>query len=230
MGNALLAPFREKLRGYSYRQLEARGVDVRLGTQIREIKQDSIVLGDGEELPSDITVWAAGVAGQADVAAWGLPPGKGGRIEVGPDLLVTGQDRILAAGDIALTVDKPLPQLAQPAIQLGRHAAEQVQRLVAGRRLAPFSYHDKGTMATIGRRAAVVELAIGIRLTGTLGWFAWLGLHIFMLLGGRNRLTTLVNLSWRYLTFTRSGGMIVGDDPAPARSSPVQASGPSEQG
>jgi NADH dehydrogenase len=230
MAPELLAPFTEKLRGYAYRQIEARQVDVRLSTQISEVRQDSIVLGDGEELASDITVWAAGVSGQAEVATWGLPQGKGGRIEVGPDLLVRGQDRILAIGDIALITEQPLPQLAAPAIQLGRHAADQLQRLEAGRPLVPFKYHDKGIMATIGRRSAVVQLAIGIKMRGWLAWLAWLGLHIFMLLGGRNRITALVNLSWRYLTWTRGGGMIVGDDPAPAGSSPVQASGPEQPG
>ncbi len=228
MAAELLAPFSEGLRGYAYRQLEARGVDVRLGTQISEIRQDGIVLADGEELASELTVWAAGVAGQAEVAGWGLPQGKGGRIETGPDLLVSGQDRILAVGDIALITEQPLPQLAQPALQLGRHAADQVLRLQAGRPLVPFKYHDKGTMATIGRRSAVVQLAVGVRMTGTLAWLCWLALHIVTLLGGRNRVTALVNLAWRYLTWTHGGGMIVGDDPAPAGSSPVQAAGPAE--
>ncbi len=228
MAPELLAPFSEGLRGYAYRQLEARGVDVRLGTQISEIRQDGIVLADGEELASELTVWAAGVAGQAEVAGWGLPQGKGGRIETGPDLLVSGQDRILAVGDIALITEQPLPQLAQPALQLGRHAADQVLRLQAGRPLVPFKYHDKGTMATIGRRSAVVQLAVGVRMTGTLAWLCWLALHIVTLLGGRNRVTALVNLAWRYLTWTHGGGMIVGDDPAPAGSSPVQAAGPAE--
>jgi NADH:quinone reductase (non-electrogenic) len=228
MGPELIAPFAPQLRHYAYQQIEARGVDVRLGTQISEVRTDGIVLAGGEELPSDITVWAAGVSGQAEVAGWGLPQGKGGRIEVGPDLLVRGQDRILAVGDIALITEKPLPQLAQPAIQLGKHAADQVQRLEASRPLVPFSYHDKGTMATIGRRSAVVELAIGIKMRGWLAWLAWLGLHIFMLLGGRNRITALVNLSWRYLTWTHGGGMIVADDPAPERrpdQSPAPAGG-----
>src|SRR5262249_32616662 len=118
----------------------------------------------------------------------------GGRIEVGPDLRVAGQDRIFAAGDIALIKDQPLPQVAQPAIQTGRHAGRQIARLMAGKPTQPFRYHDKGIMATIGRRSAVVQLA-----------------H-----GARNRLSALLNLSYRYLVWGHGGGLIVGDDPPAA--------------
>jgi NADH dehydrogenase len=119
---------------------------------------------------------------------------------------------VFAVGDVSLSEDDPVPQLAQPAIQQGRHAGEQVIRLMAGRPTVPFRYHDKGIMATIGHRSAVVELPRGLRLRGTLAWLAWLGLHLIYLLGNRNRLVTLVNLSWRYLTWSRGGGVIVGDD------------------
>src|SRR5215472_6328223 len=132
---------------------------------------------------------------------------------VGPDLRVTGQDRIFAAGDIALVEDQPLPQVAQPAIQTGRHAGRQIARLMAGQPTRPFRYHDKGIMATIGRRSAVVELPHGVRIHGTLAWLAWLGLHLFYLLGGRNRLSALLNLSYRYVSWGHGGGVIVGDDP-----------------
>ncbi len=135
----------------------------------------------------------------------------------GADLRVLGQDRIFAAGDIALIDGYPLPQLAQPAIQQGRHAAAQVRRLAAGQPTRPFSYKDKGVMATIGHRSAVVELPSRIRARGTLAWLAWLALHLVTLLGGRNRISALVNLSWRYLTWSRGGGVIIGDDqPGPA--------------
>ena len=119
----------------------------------------------------------------------------------------------LDTGDIALNQETPSPQLAQPALQEGRHAAEQIVHLVRGEPTQPFHYHDKGTMATIGRRSAVVELAHGARITGTLAWFAWLGLHLFYLLGYRNRIATLINLSWRYIAWGHGGGVIVGDEP-----------------
>ncbi|HEY2316184.1 MAG TPA: NAD(P)/FAD-dependent oxidoreductase [Streptosporangiaceae bacterium] len=212
MGPALLSPYKDSLRRYTRQQLVDRGVEVLLNTAIKEVMAGSVLLADGSERRSDITVWAAGVAGtDADWTA-GLPRGKGGRIEVEADLRVCGQDRVFAAGDIAVNTARPSPQLAQPALQEGKHAGEQVARLIAGQPTRRFTYHDKGIMATIGRRSAVVELRGGLRLRGTLAWLAWLGLHLIYLLGNRNRLVTLVNLSWRYLTWSRGGGVIVGDD------------------
>jgi NADH dehydrogenase len=214
MAPALLMPFNEKLREYTRRQLADRGVDIRLNTTIREVTQDRVLLADGTALPSDVTVWAAGVAAHQSVASWGLPQGKGGRVQVGSDLRVTGTDRIFATGDIALDQENPSPQLAQPALQEGKHAAAQIVRLVRGEPTEPFRYHDKGTMATIGRRSAVVEFPRGARITGTLAWLVWLALHLVYLLGNRNRVATLINLSWRYVAWGHGGGVIVGDEPA----------------
>ena len=176
MGPALLAPYDDRLRRYTRQQLVDRGVEVLLNTEIKEVRPSSVLLADGSEHRSDITVWAAGVS--APAAGWtaGLPRGKGGRIEVEPDLQVAGQDRVFAAGDVCINKAAPIAQLAQPAIQEGRHAGEQVARLIAGKPTTPFKYHDKGTMATIGRRSAVAELRGGLRLRGTLAWLAWLGL------------------------------------------------------
>jgi NADH:ubiquinone reductase (H+-translocating) len=212
MGPALLAPYHRTLRDYTRQQLVKRGVEVMLDTAIKEVRDGSVLLSDGSDHPSDVTVWAAGVAGPK--AAWidVLPRGKGGRIEVGADLRVAGQDRVFAAGDIAINPADPIPQLAQPALQEGRHAGEQVARLIKGQPTQPFRYHDKGMMATIGRQSAVVQLHSGLRLRGTVAWLAWLGLHLIYLLGNRNRVVTLVNLAWRYLTWSRGGGIIVGDD------------------
>jgi NADH dehydrogenase len=213
MAPELLMPFNHKLREYTRRQLVKRGIDIRLNTTIREVTKDHVVLADGSEHRSDLTVWTGGVAAPHSVSAWGLPQGKAGRLLVGSDLRVEGSDRIFATGDIALNQENPSPQLAQPALQEGRHAAEQIVHLVRGEPTQAFSYHDKGTMATIGRRSAVVELAHGERITGTLAWFAWLGLHLLYLLGNRNRLATLINLSWRYIAWGHGGGVIVGDEP-----------------
>jgi NADH dehydrogenase len=235
LGPALLAPFRESLRDYARRELLDRGVEVLLGTEIKQVAEDHVVVsgGAGHEggagddgagqaggvstLPSDITAWAAGVAAPEWIGKLGLPTGRGGRIVTGADLRVAGQERIFAAGDIALIDGDPLPQLAQPAIQQGRHAAEQVRRLAAGEATRPFGYKDKGIMATIGHRSAVIELPSRIRARGTLAWLGWLALHLFFLLGNRNRISALVNLSWRYLTWSRGGGVIVGDDEQPHR-------------
>jgi len=217
MAPSLLGPFNEKLREYARVQLVKRGVDIKLNTRIEEVTDKAVLLAGGESVPSDITVWAAGVAAAPAVAGWGLPQGQHGRLVVGPDLRVKGQDRIFAVGDIAVYPDDPTPQLAQPAIQMGRFAAAQILRLEkkAEKKSAAetFKYHDKGTMATIGRRSAVVQLAGGLRLRGTLAWLAWFALHLVYLLGGRNRVTTLVNLTYRYLSWGHGGAVIVGDEP-----------------
>jgi NADH dehydrogenase len=212
---ALLAPYVPSLRDYARRQLLDRGVDVRLDATIREITADEIVLADGERVHSDVTVWAAGVSGSESVGRWGLPQGRGGRIEVGPDLRVKGHERIFAIGDIALIDDQPLPQLAQPALQMGRFAAQQIARLEAGKPTARFAYHDKGIMATIGRRSAVAQLPRGVRIRGAPAWFAWLALHLFFLLGNRNRISALINLSDRYLSWGHGGAVLVDSDPPP---------------
>ncbi|HVT66157.1 MAG TPA: NAD(P)/FAD-dependent oxidoreductase [Trebonia sp.] len=220
MAPQLLMPFHPKLREYTRRQLVARGVDIRLNTEIRQVTEDCVVLADGTTLRSDLTVWTAGVAAHKSVTEWGLPQGKNGRLLVQPDLRVQGSERIFAAGDMALDSTTPSPQLAQPAIQEGRHAAAQIVRLLNGEQTEPFHYHDKGTMATIGRRSAVVELPRGsfelprdVRFTGTLAWLSWLGLHLIYLLGNRNRVATLINLTWRYIAWGHGGGVIVGDEP-----------------
>jgi NADH:quinone reductase (non-electrogenic) len=218
-GPALLAPFHSALREYTSRQLAGRGVDVRLGAAIAEITPAKVVLADGTVLPSDITIWAAGVAAPDAAAAWGLPLAADGRIRIGPDLRVIGQDRIFAVGDTAVTDGQPLPQLAQPALQMGTHAADQIRRLVRGQAAVPFRYRDKGFMATIGYRSAVVQLP-WLRARGTPAWLAWLALHLITLLGGRNRISALVNLTWRYLTWRHGGGGLIGDDP-PATPDPL---------
>jgi NADH dehydrogenase len=210
----LLMPFHPKLREYTRRQLVKRGIDIKVNTTIREVTKDQVLLEDGTWHRSDLTVWTGGVAAPGSIAAWGLPEGKAGRLIVGPDLQVQGADRIFATGDIALDEKNPAPQLAQPAIQQGKHAADQVVHLLRGEPTEPFHYHDKGTMATIGRRSAVVQFPRGARITGTLAWLAWLALHLVYLLGGRNRIATLINLSWRYIAWGHGGGVIVGDEPA----------------
>jgi len=222
LGPALLAPFNEKLREYAKRELAERGVDVRLDTKIERVEGDRVFIAGGSELASDLTVWAAGISGPEWIGNLGLKTGRGGRLLTGPDLRVVEQDRIFAVGDIGIIDGDPLPQLSAPAIQQGRHAADQIKLIEAGHPTTAFRYRDKGIAATIGSRSAVVELSIGINMRGTLAWLAWLGLHLFYLLGGRNRISALVNLSWRYLTWSRGGGVIIGDadgeEPAQVRS------------
>jgi len=213
----LLSPFDPKLQEYTAQALRKRGVELRLGTAVKEVRSDSVVIGDGEVLPTAVTVWATGVTTRGEVHDWGLEQGKGGRIRVRPDLRAPSDPRVFAAGDIALIDEQPLPQLAQPAIQMGHHAARQIRRLLAGKTTEKFEYKDRGIMATIGRSSAVVELAAGIKLRGFIAWIAWVFLHIYFLMGGRNRIAAMANLTVRYLTWKRSANVIVGDPPQSER-------------
>ncbi|HEY5880799.1 MAG TPA: NAD(P)/FAD-dependent oxidoreductase [Nakamurella sp.] len=216
MSDKVLGPFAPPLREFAARALRERGVELRLNTSVAEVRPDGVVLGGGEFLKAGVVVWATGVTVPATVGRWGLPQGRGGRIQVDKDLRVTGFKNVFAIGDVALLPD-PLPQLAQPALQGGHHAGRQVAALTLGRPTHPFHYHDKGTMATVGRRAAIADIQLikgrSIRLTGTLAWFAWLFVHIVMLLGNRNRLATFVNLVTKYLAPSRRTNPIVGDVP-----------------
>ena len=210
MGPALLAPFDDKLRRYTLRELVKRGVDVRLKTAISEVHADRVDFKSGQTMQADLVIWAAGVSGYPLLRDWGLPLGRGGRIEVNSDLRTTNDERVFAVGDTSVIVDNPLPQLAQPALQTGKHAARQITRIHLGQPTEPFEYYNKGTMATIGRADAVVQLPNGLKLTGLVAWLGWIALHIMFLLGSRNRIQTLVNLAVRYSGLGRSG-VIVGD-------------------
>jgi NADH:ubiquinone reductase (H+-translocating) len=191
-------------------ELIKRGVDVRLNTAITEIEPDRVDFKDGSSMPVDLVIWAAGVSGDPVVRNWGLPVGRAGRIEVNDDTRVVGEERVFAIGDASVAVNTPLPQLAQPAIQMGRFAAKQIGRLHRGLDTQTFHYHDKGTMATIGRGDAVLQMPVGLKLTGVPAWVGWIVLHIAYLLGGRNRVQTLINLGSRYFGPRRSNA-IVGD-------------------
>ncbi len=216
MADKVLAPFAPGLREFAARALRERGVELRLNTSVAQVRPDGVLLGGGEFLKAGVVVWATGVTVPKVVGEWGLPQGRGGRITVDRDLRVTGFRNVFAVGDVALLPD-PLPQLAQPALQGGRHAGRQVAALVVGRPTHPFHYRDKGTMATVGRRAALADIQLikgrSIRLTGTPAWFTWLFVHIVMLLGNRNRLATFVNLATKYFAPSRRTNPIVGDVP-----------------
>ncbi len=210
MAPEVLAPFGSRAKRYTTRALRDRGVQLRLETTVTEVRSDGVVVDGGDFIPAGLVIWASGVKAPEELAGWGLPRGEGGRIEVGPDLRVRGFDNVFAVGDVAAGPD-PLPQLAQPALQGGRHAGRQIARLLAGEESQPFSYFDKGIMATIGRSSAVAEVAHLPTITGFPAWVAWLGVHVFSLLSSRNRVATMVNLGSRYLSWPRSYNAIVGE-------------------
>lgn len=211
MTDRLLGPFDRRLQRYTKRSLTKLGVDVRLNTAVKQVWPDRVDFADGTQLDCDIVIWASGVGAHPVVADWGLPTGRGGRILIGRDLKVVGFDDVYAAGDAALCTDDPQPQLAQPAIQMGLLAARNIIAEHNGQPLAEFDNHDKGTMATIGRNAAVVQLPNGTRFTGIIAWVLWVLVHLATLLGGRNRITAMINIAVRYLTWPKSAAGIIGD-------------------
>lgn len=214
MAPHVLGPFHEKLRDYAKRALEKRDVDLRLNTVVKEVRADGVVVGsEGTEefLPAGIVVWASGITAHPTVGDWNVPQGRGGRIETDAQRRVKGLDNVFAIGDVSIGPDE-LPQLAQPAIQGGKYVAELIEKDLQGKSVKEFSYSDKGTMATIGRGAAIAEPKGLPRMRGYLAWLLWVGVHIVSLLGNRNRFATMINLTAKYLTW---GGhnAIVGETP-----------------
>ncbi len=209
-GDRLLPPFSPSISARTKKDLEKLGVEVLLNSAVKELAHRKVILKDGTSLASEITIWAAGVKGSPAMAQLNLPT-VGNRLSVDQTLQVKNYPNIWAIGDIAGIVGKngkPLPMVAAVAIQQGKFIAKQMQRIIKGSPLKEFSYLDKGSMATIGRNKAVVEVK-GIKLTGTIAWLAWLWLHLFYLLGGRNKIGTMADWTWNYLTFDRGNRHIM---------------------
>jgi len=212
MQDRLLGPFSPPSQQHAHDILRLRGVELRLGTKVAAVDAESVTFADGEVLPCQTLVWAAGVQANPLAGVLDVPQDRGGRIVVDESLRIPDRVDAWAVGDIAAAKAPDgslLPQLAPVAMQAGRHVARQIIRAVEGRPPAPFRYRDKGTMATIGRRAAVAELPLRIRLKGAPAWLAWLGLHLVFLVGKRNRLSVLLNWAWNYLTWDRGPRLIL---------------------
>jgi NADH dehydrogenase len=217
MADVLLQPFSSPSQRHARERLTDMGVEVRTGEAVVRVTPTRVELKSGEELASHTLVWAAGVRANPLADAFGVATSRAGRIVVGPDLRIEDHDNAFAIGDIAAITGPDgelLPMLAPVAIQSGKHAAREIVRPHRN----PFRYRDKGTMATIGRRAAVAELPLHIRLSGTPAWMAWLGLHLVTLAGFRNRLSVFLNWAWNYLTWDRGPRLIIKpDQPSPPR-------------
>ncbi|WP_345562964.1 NAD(P)/FAD-dependent oxidoreductase [Nonomuraea rosea] len=203
----VLSPYKRRLRDQAAKALRRRGVRLRLGSTVASVDPDAVVLADGTRLPSDVTVWALGVTAPDDVSHWGLPQGKGGRITVTETLNVPGHREIFVIGDLAGS-PHPLPQLAQPAIQMGKHVGKEIIAAAHGKPLRPFSYDDPGIMATVGKAEAVLQLANGMTMHGLPAWLVWIFIHVAYLLGGRNRASVLLNFFWRYFGPRRSAASV----------------------
>ena len=211
-GEHVLPPYPSALRERARRDLEAFGVEVRTGCRVERVAGDHVELSGGERIATATVIWAAGIRAAPVAARLGLPTGRSGRLSVAPTLQVPGFPAVFAAGDVALVEGaERLPQVAQVAIQQGELAAENVLRARRGEPLLPFRYADKGAMATIGRSRAVAVVK-GVRLQGRLAWWAWLVVHLVMLIGFRNRLVVLVNWAWNYFTYDRGLRAIVGEE------------------
>jgi NADH dehydrogenase len=216
----LLEPFHGSSQRAALDALRARQVEVRLEETVDEVTSDHVRFTSGEVLQARTVIWAAGVRAHPVARAMGLPTTTSGRVEVAADLSVPAREGVWAVGDVAAPRAKRgsggvLPQLAPVAMQSGAHVARQIGRLAEGKPTQPFRFHDRGTMATIGRRAAIAELPGRIRLHGTLAWLAWLGLHILYLAGVRNRASVLLNWAWGYFTWDRGPRIILRRDTTP---------------
>ncbi len=211
----VLAAFPESLQRSARRRLEQLGVEVMLNAPVKSVSEQTVTFADGRTLPAGTVVWAAGIRSAHLVDALDLPLGRGARVKVLPTLNVPGHPEVFAIGDLAYLEgykgDQPYPQVAPVAIQQGRQAARNILAQMAGRPMRPFHYFDKGTMATIGRRAAVFD-AFGIRLSGVLAWFGWLFVHLIYLIGFRNRVIVLANWIYNYFTYDRGVRLISGDE------------------
>src|SRR6266404_4865901 len=211
MGKEVLAPFKENLRVYAQAELEPRGVEVRLGEAVAEVGPTFVRLKSGEEIKAHTLIWAAGVRANPLADMLGLPQGRGGRVKLGPDLSVPDHPELFVVGDMGEVASdgKVLPQLGSVAMQSGEHVGRQISRRVLGEQTQPFKYWDKGFMATIGRGSAVVEFPNKRTLQGPLAYFAWLGVHLALLNGIRNRIETLWDWAWSGLTHDRAARIII---------------------
>ena len=209
-GPRLLPSFSPVLSEKAKKSLEKLGVIVLLDTAVKSVKHREIELRDGALIPSEVTIWAAGVKGAPVIENLSLPL-DGNRLSVYPSLAVTNYPNIWGVGDLCGAKSKDgrfLPMVAPVAMQQGRFVAEQILRREKGVELKDFKYKDKGSMATIGRHKAVVE-AGPIKFSGYPAWTAWLFLHLFYLMGGRNRIGTIADWCWNYATFDRGNRHIM---------------------
>jgi NADH:ubiquinone reductase (H+-translocating) len=209
----LFGMFKERLRHYTKRALEERGVDVMLGEIVESVEPTRVKLKSGKVIEAHTLVWGAGLQANPIAGALGLELERGNRIAAEPDLSIAGHPEVFAVGDIAwitdAKTDEVLPQLGSVALQAGQHAGENIARLAAGKETEPFRYHDKGTMATIGRGAAVVQLPRGRTMKGEVAWLAWGAVHLALLSTGEDRTKALVDWTWSGFTHERAARISV---------------------
>jgi len=218
LGDAVLGPFSPKAHDYASKVLTKDGVEIRLGTSVKQITANDVVLSDGDRIPTHCVIWGGGIKAGQLAETSGLKQGRGGRIDVLPDLTVEDHPEIYVVGDIANIPDpdgKPYPQLGSVALQAGTWAATNIVAQIEGKERQPFDYHDKGIMAMIGRNAAVAEMGEHRHeLHGSVAFAAWLGVHVWLMSGVRQRVDAFVSWAWDYFGKTRAPQVLDSSDAA----------------
>ena len=207
----VLPAFPEKLSIAARRQLERLGVEVRTGTRVTAVDDDGVTLDDGQRIEAGNVVWAAGVAASDIGEKLGVPLDRAGRVLVERDCSVPGHPEVFVAGDLAWFEQdgRGVTGVAPAAMQMGTHVGRTIRDEIAGRPRRPFRYLNKGLLATIGRGAAVADLG-PLHLSGPVAWLLWVVIHIFYLIGFRNRFFVVAGWAWHYLTFRRGARIITG--------------------
>ncbi len=208
LGDALLRAFSDKAHGYVAKVLEDRKVRLRLGTGVKEIGSGHVLLSDGTVIPTRCVIWGGGISAAAVAADGGLAQGRGGRVDVQPDLTLAGSEGVYVVGDVANIPgpdDRALPQLGSVAAQSGKWAADNILADFEGKPRKPFAYRDKGIMAMIGRGAAIAEVGKNHHeIHGQLAHMAWLGVHASLMSGNRAKIEAVIDWGWD--RFTKTGG------------------------
>jgi NADH dehydrogenase len=215
MSDHLLPGFSPPSQEAALSTLKAKGVEVRFGAKLVKVTGDGVTFEDGSSLAAKTVIWTAGVRANPVAALIPGEKGRSGTPAARPDLSLPDHPEVFVIGDLCGAPGRhgqPLPQLAQVAIQGGRHAAGNITRRIAGKATRPFRYRNHGIMATIGRRDAVAELPGGIHFRGPIGWFMWLVVHLMFLVGFRNRVVVMVNWAWNYVSWDRASRVIIGED------------------
>ena len=210
-GPSVLAPFAAPLREAARRSLERLGVEVRTGSVVTGVDDDGVAL-EAERISAATVLWAAGVAASPIARSLGVPLDRAGRVTPEPTLALAAYPNIFVVGDLCVFVQdgKPLAGVAQVAMQQGTRAGKNIARAAAGQPLEPFRYKDYGIMATIGRGAAVGDVS-GVKLSGFIAWILWIFLHIFWLIGFRNRFVVMSEWAWAYFSLQRRVRLITGE-------------------
>ncbi|MCC6322050.1 MAG: NAD(P)/FAD-dependent oxidoreductase [Phycisphaerales bacterium] len=211
----ILTAFPETLSDRARHDLERLGVEVRLNARVTSVDANGVMIG-ADRIDAACVLWAAGVAAEPLGRSLGAECDRAGRVKVNADLSVPGRPEIFVAGDLALVVDRrtgqPVPGVAPAAMQMGRYAGNAVRGLLSGRGMPgkPFRYLDKGIVATIGRARAVACMR-GLCFAGIPAWLLWAGIHIFFLIGFRNRLLVMIQWAWEWIVFQRGARLITGN-------------------